>query len=210
MVSHYFCVSNQTICPRRHAMLGAANRSSTLVQRHGAASSLVLGLDHFLLSELAGDDTSSLNLMLRRTERLAAVLESARLHKFTLPRGAVVPSLGAVAPNFEPSACQRRTTDHSGPRLHVLHSRYEDMVSDFDSWLHDLLAALPTLAVSKKLLHQGLLARFGDDFVPDGKHKHSLRAGSNLQRLRPETIERLREMPRVAAIVRRLGYEWSW
>mmetsp|Transcript_16507 Transcript_16507/g.37781 ORF Transcript_16507/g.37781 Transcript_16507/m.37781 type:complete len:274 (+) Transcript_16507:207-1028(+) len=58
MISHYFCVANQTVCPRRYALLDAANRSKTISVRGG---SLGRGLDHFLLHELGAQNGSSLD-----------------------------------------------------------------------------------------------------------------------------------------------------
>ena len=55
----------------------------------------------------------------------------------------------------------------------------------------------------------GLVARFGDDFVPDGHHKHSLLPGANLRRVRPETLEVLRSVPRIGRLMHRLGYSWA-
>ena len=42
-------------------------------------------------------------------------------------------------------------------RLRVVHSRYEDMVTDFGGWLSHLLEALPPLGVAKRQLHADLL-----------------------------------------------------
>ena len=221
MVSHYFCVSNQTVCPRRHALLESANRSTTVASRSG--SSLGRGLDFFLLKELSGDESTSLNQMLQRMERLAAFHAEAQRSNFTsggsstqergttnvhaAARAGGVRDVASDSKGQAPFGCNARRTGLQ-PWLTVVHSRYEHMVSDFGAWLHELLATLPPLSVSKQALHDGLLARFGADFVPDGKHKHALRPGSNLRRLQPETIKQLRGMPRIDSIVRQLGYGW--
>ena len=72
-------------------------------------------------------------------------------------------------------------------------------------------AALPSMlphAPSKAELARRLVADFGASFVADGKHKHSLRAGSNLARLKASTLAELRDtLPRLAAVMRTLGYE---
>ena len=82
------------------------------------------------------------------------------------------------------------------------------MVEEFPSWLTELLGAMPPLrhAPSKAELARRLVADFGKSFVADGKHKHSLRAGSNLARLQPRTLAELRALPRLAAVMQTLGY----
>ena len=214
MVSHYFCVSNQTVCPRRHALLESANRSTTVVSR--GESSLGRGLDYFVLQELSGDDSTSLNQMLLRMERLASFHAEAQRGNLT-STGAVTSRRGvsmqvreatSSAESLPRAGCSTLWANSQPPWLTVVHSRYELMVSDFGTWLRELLAALPPLSTPKDALHDGLLARFGADFVPDGKHKHALRPGANLRRLRPKTIARLRAMSRIDNIVHQLGYNW--
>ena len=81
-------------------------------------------------------------------------------------------------------------------------------ISDLSSgWLAVLLARLPLTDAARSELHSRLVARDGGDFVPDGKHRHSLTVGSNLARLQPVTVAALqRGAPRLGALMRSLGY----
>lgn len=80
-------------------------------------------------------------------------------------------------------------------------------VSDFPRWLDStMLRPLELGPVAEQRVRRRLRARFSDAFVPDGKHKHSLRVGSNLARLPPATLAQLRAHPRVSAVMNCLGY----
>jgi len=91
----------------------------------------------------------------------------------------------------------------------VVYSRYELLVEHFSGWLRHLLAALPLPPDSRRRLNERLSAQYQGEFVPDGKHKHSLRAGSNLARLKPGTLAALSQMPRLAAVMNTLNYSFE-
>ena len=72
-----------------------------------------------------------------------------------------------------------------------------------------MLAALPdgvARSRSRSALRHSLVTRFRRDFVPDGGHKHALVPGSNLARLRADTVRALRANRRVASLIARIGY----
>ncbi len=45
--------------------------------------------------------------------------------------------------------------------------------------------------------------------MADGGHRRSVVPGSNLARLSSASLRQLKETPRVAAVVARLGYGWQ-
>ena len=91
---------------------------------------------------------------------------------------------------------------------HVIFSRYELLVEHFSEWLDHLLAALPLSQAARHGLNEKLAVQYTGEFVPDGKHKHSLRAGSNLARLKHSTLVALRRMPRLSAVMQTLDYSF--
>jgi hypothetical protein len=93
--------------------------------------------------------------------------------------------------------------------VQLVYSRYELLVEHFSAWLRVLLAALPLPQAAKRSLNEKLSAQYQGEFVPDGKHKHSLRAGSNLARLKPSTRVALGKMPRLRAVMQTLNYTVS-
>jgi len=186
MVSHYFCVSDARVCPRRALLKGGHGGGNGTTGALPPASA-----DEYFALEMAREEsrqrawggasaeppaeTSDLWLLLRRYEEQCALLNALK----ALASSAVV-----VAP-----------------------SKYEDMVTDFPSWLDTvLLRQLRLDATVEKRVRRKLRTRFAGAFVPDGKHKHSLRVGTNLARLAPPTQAALRAQPRVAAVMRCLGY----
>lgn len=96
LVSHVFCITSPRVCPRRHALLAAANRSRGGASSSSASSTstsarvvssvrsvpgVVPGtssIDDLLLSELYGPADTSVNRLLERVERLASWLAQAR------------------------------------------------------------------------------------------------------------------------------------
>ena len=53
-----------------------------------------------------------------------------------------------------------------------------------------------------------LLDRYKNDFVPDGKHKHTLKMGGNIAKLKPSTIRHLVRNHRIKATLSKLSYDW--
>ena len=109
----------------------------------------------------------------------------------------------------------------------MLLSRYEHMTTDFRGWTAKLLRALPSSVhcvartqsspfghVHREAdraylakLERTLQAPFEDSFRPDGKHRHALTPGANLRKLSARALDELISAePRVASLVRRLGY----
>jgi len=152
--------------------------------------------------------------MLRRMERLAIFLDAARknnlMHNVYIHRSIDDLRLEAARPAQHLRDISPSTRLLQQQRLSVVHSRYEHMVTNFSGWLYDLLAVLPSLAIGKRDLHDDLMIRFGNEFVPDGKHKHALKPGANLRLVHPDTIRFLRRQPRVRSIMKKLGYHWRW
>ena len=73
IVSHYYCVSDASVCPKRWA--ATANRTQP---HHPIAPPDGRGLRNFIRRELAGGEGTSLHGLLRRMERLAEMLQRAR------------------------------------------------------------------------------------------------------------------------------------
>eukprot|EP01147_Barroeca_monosierra_P010621 gene10621-2743_t len=62
--------------------------------------------------------------------------------------------------------------------LQILHSKYEDMVFKFQSWLASLLNVFKTWPEeTRKKIGQGIWQQFAPSFKPDGRHKHTLWPG---------------------------------
>jgi hypothetical protein len=135
--------------------------------------------DPFLIAQMVGDRQSgALAAAMLAAERLAGLLERARAY----------PS----------PACG----------MHVMHSKYEHMVADFDSWLDNLLAPLPMADGTRASLHRQLALRYGSDVAPGSQH--ALAANGQLAGLQPGTIAALRDgSPRLASLVQQLGYLWQ-
>ena len=94
----------------------------------------------------------------------------------------------------------------SSPTL--LHSKYELMVTNFSLWAKQLLEHVVDKPGQRRTLHRTLVAQFRNDFVPDGKHKHALVAGSNIRKLRPTTVQQLTRDTRLSGLLSDLGYDW--
>ena len=189
LVSQFYCRNDSRVCPKqgRHAPSSAAPLSA--------------GVDAFLLSELLGEAAGSGEpggalRLLASYEGLTVLLREARAL-----------TVCGTGRKTGPSRGQSEHGATHGSSLEVLHSRYETMVTDFGGWLAVLLARLPLTDAARSELHSRLVARDGGDFVPDGKHRHSLTVGSNLARLQPVTVAALqRGAPRLGALMRSLGY----
>lgn len=194
MVSHYFCVSDARVCPRRALLKGGSGGggggNGTTETRPSASADEYFALEmareasrqHAWGRASAGRprreppaETSDLWLLLRRYEEQCSLLNALKAR--------------------------------ASSSLVVTPSKYEDMVTDFPAWLDTvLLRQLRLDAAVEKRVRRKLRTRFAGAFVPDGKHKHSLRVGTNLARLAPTTQSALRAQPRVAAVMRCLGY----
>ena len=147
-VSHFFCLSNASVCPRRATLLREAGRDA-------APPSISLGLDGFVLAELRAN-ASSLSRMLSRQEELAGFVLRLR-----------AAARGGATPARDGANCAISGVASRAGSLNVMVSRYEDLVSDFPSWLNSLFDLLPpTLGASrmrKQSVQRRLAARFKDD-----------------------------------------------
>eukprot|EP00045_Choanoeca_perplexa_P003384 m.30882 g.30882 ORF g.30882 m.30882 type:complete len:402 (+) comp12011_c0_seq1:200-1405(+) len=72
--------------------------------------------------------------------------------------------------------------------VRVLHSKYEDMVLTFPTWLAALLEAL---RVDSKQLLDYMVKKHGNSFQADGKHKRHVLPGAHKQDLNTSTIASL-------------------
>ena len=90
----------------------------------------------------------------------------------------------------------------------LLHSKYELMVTNFSIWSAQILEHMVAPRGQRRALHASLVRQYQNDFVPDGKHKNSLKAGSNMAKLKHATIRELISDPRLNALLRDLGYTW--
>ena len=90
----------------------------------------------------------------------------------------------------------------------LLHSKYENMVSNFSSWAQEVLEHMVVGKGQRKSLHSSMYEQYKDDFVPNGKHKHALRTGANIAKLKRATIRRLRKEEALTALLSDLGYGW--
>ena len=94
------------------------------------------------------------------------------------------------------------------PAATLLHSKYEEMVTNFSSWAERMLEHMVAGKGQRNHLHKSLYAQYKDDFVPNGKHKHVLLTGANIAKLKPATIRKLRQHPPLQELLRDLGYGW--
>ena len=211
IVSHYYCVSDASVCPKRWA--ATANRTQP---HHPIAPPDGRGLRNFIRRELAGGEGTSLHGLLRRMERLAEMLQRARALE---AQGCAVltelkpPSELAPTQDLQLLSSPEALPPTATCRLRLIVSRYELMTTSFTSWLAQLLAALPdgiASSRSRRALHKTLSAKFERAFLPNGKHKHRLIPGSNLALLDRPTVEYLRSNENLSSLVARLGYPDTW
>lgn len=90
----------------------------------------------------------------------------------------------------------------------LLHSKYELMVTNFTLWAAEFLEVMIAPKGQRRALHTSLVAQYKNDFVPDGKHKNSLTAGSNMRKLKRSTVKELTIDPTLNALLRGMGYDW--
>lgn len=86
----------------------------------------------------------------------------------------------------------------------VLFLPYEKMVGDFDSWLNELAEFLGTQEESEALRAIRAEANFSVKKEDKYSHRRSVKPGNHLQKLKPETIERLNE--ELAEVLEMFGY----
>eukprot|EP00730_Choanoeca_flexa_P006848 TRINITY_DN12232_c0_g1_i3.p2 TRINITY_DN12232_c0_g1~~TRINITY_DN12232_c0_g1_i3.p2 ORF type:complete len:410 (+),score=53.88 TRINITY_DN12232_c0_g1_i3:2920-4149(+) len=72
--------------------------------------------------------------------------------------------------------------------IRIFHSHYETMVTDFRSWLKQLLAALK---IDSPELYAYMLRKHAASFRTDGKHRRRVLPGAHKSDLRPATVARL-------------------
>lgn len=137
------------------------------------------GVDNFLLHDFDGGPGSHLNRLLVKYEILAELWLKAQ------------------------------GSSESTSNLKVVQSRYELMVENFSVWLQQLVGALQLAPGTSQTIINGLHAQYRADFQPDGKHKHSLHAGSNLARLQSSTLDELSRLPRLRMVMHALNYSFS-
>lgn len=90
----------------------------------------------------------------------------------------------------------------------LLHSKYELMVTKFSTWAKQILDVFIEGKGQRRTLLATLVAQYKNDFVPDGKHKHTLVAGSNMAKLEAETLAQLMRDEQLKALLRQLDYDW--
>jgi len=110
--------------------------------------------------------------------------------------------------DFDSSALRARSQAPGCAQTEVWHSKYELMVTNFSVWATQLLERMVTPKGQRRALLASLVAQYQNDFVPDGKHKKSLVAGSNMAKLRPTTLRVLTQDQRIGSLLREMGYGW--
>jgi hypothetical protein len=220
MVSHYFCVMSSKVCPTRHALLvGHGHEGSNWSSATNPSSAQVDSaerLQMFLLGELDGPATTSINQLVARMERLATLLQRTGRYSRVENAGTATFDLKALSasvvskPEQGKLPCDRLASAHHHSQTTILLSRYEHMVDDFRGWIDAFVFVLPNVAaLSRQDLRSSLFAAFARDFVVDGGHRHSLKPGSNLERLRSHALAVLSDNERLSSLLYRLGYNTS-
>ena len=109
---------------------------------------------------------------------------------------------------FGPSALRGASRTPGCSETRLLHSKYELMVTNFSVWSAQILEQMVSPRGQRRALHAALVKQYQNDFVPDGKHKKSLVAGSNMRKLQRSTIRELVRNERLGSLLRDLGYDW--
>ena len=94
------------------------------------------------------------------------------------------------------------------PTATLVHSKYEAMVTNFSSWAWEMLEHMVAGKGQRRSLHSSLYEQYKNDFVPNGKHKHTLLIGANLAKLKPNTIRQLQQDAALDSLLQGLGYDW--
>lgn len=182
MVSVFYCIADPKVCPVRSKFLG----------NHVPANDTLVSLDKFILAGVRREGSTPY-LILQRSELLAQFMTQFRRDWRSTTEG------GELA----------RERECGSPTL--IHSKYEDMVSNYSSWARQLVRPL-TGDSDRPAQREGLLAtlleRYKNDFVPDGKHKHTLKMGANIAKLKQSTIRHLMKNHRVKLTLGKLEYDW--
>lgn len=182
MVSVFFCIADPKVCPVRAKFLG----------NHVPVNDTISSLDKFVLAGVRQQGSTPWHIV-ERSERLAQFMRAFRADWQRAVEGAPGERLraGCAAPM-------------------LIHSKYEDMVSGFSAWAQRLIG--PLMGVTQPSKQRGvlatLLARYQNDFVPDGKHKHTLTKGANIAKLKRSTVRHLMRQRRLRSLLSDLSYDW--
>ena len=182
MVSVFYCIADPKVCPVRSKFLG----------NHVPVNDTLSSLDKFVLTGIRREGSTPY-LILQRSEMLAQFITDFRDNWRTATEGGLL------------------TGDHGCGAPVLVHSKYEDMVSNYSAWARLLVGPL-TGDADRPAQQQGLLTtlleRYKNDFVPDGKHKHTLKLGGNIAKLKRSTVRHLLRNRRVRATLEKLSYDW--
>ncbi|KAL1508616.1 hypothetical protein AB1Y20_004713 [Prymnesium parvum] len=182
MVSVFYCIADPKVCPVRSKFLG----------NHVPVNDTIASLDKFVLGGVRREGSTPY-LILQRSEILASFITAFRRDWRMATEGGT---------DQDARAC-------GAPVL--VHSKYEDMVSNYSSWARQLVGPLSGDA-DRPAQQNGLLAtlleRYQNDFVPDGKHKHTLKMGGNIAKLKHSTVRHLMKNQRIRSTLRLLKYDW--
>jgi hypothetical protein len=180
MVSVFFCIADPKVCPVRAKFLGS----------HVPVNDTISSLDKFVLSGVRRQGSTP-DSILQRSEKLAHFMLAFRRDW--------------RATTHAEDGTRRTCGD---PIL--IHSKYEEMVSNFTVWAKRLIGPLTGSAYpsQQRGLLSMLLERYVNDFVPDGKHKKTLRTGGNIAKLRSPTLRHLMRIGRVKRTLSGLSYDW--
>ena len=181
MVSVFFCIADPKVCPVRAKFLG----------NHVPINDTITSLDKFVLLGVRRQGSTP-DSILQRSERIAQFMTAFRRDWRS----------ASEADNREGRSCGKPI---------LIHSKYEDMVSNFTDWAQHLIGPL-TGSTSRPSQQQGLLSmlqeRYVNDFVPDGKHKHTLTKGANMAKLHASTLRHLLRNQRIKRTLAGLSYDW--
>ena len=182
MVSVFYCIADPKVCPVRSKFLG----------NHVPVNDTLSSLDKFVLTGIRREGSTPY-LILQRSEMLAQFITDFRVNWRTTTEGG------------------QHTGDRGCGAPVLVHSKYEDMVSNYSTWARLLVGPL-TGDADRPAQQQGLLTtlleRYKNDFVPDGKHKHTLKMGGNIAKLKRSTVRHLVRNRRVRATLDKLAYDW--
>ena len=157
---------------------------SKFLGSHVPKNDTITSVDDFVLAGIKRPGSTP-HSILKRTRQIAKFIQEPHLRE--------APADGA-------SPC---------PSSKVIHSQYERMVTNFTQWSAELLPYMVTPGKGGwRSLHKHMVDRYKNDFVPDGKHKQTLRKGANIAKLRRSTIDRLVRDVELSSVLRQLGYDW--
>ena len=181
MVSVFYCIADPKVCPVRAKFMG----------NHVPVNDTITSLDKFVLLGVRRQGSTP-DLILQRSEKIANFMLAFR-RDWRATSGIATDVGGECAPPL------------------LIHSKYEDMVSNFSSWAQVLVGPLTGdtyRPAQQRGLLTTLLERYVNDFVPDGKHKHTLTKGANMAKLRASTLRHLMRNGRIKRTLHALSYDW--